>query len=101
MLVFHVKKFLTNGQSYGVKNCRSTLVVSRTFNWLEIGIVKQGGILAVWRIKCFNETSCIGHDQPCLFDVILPWWPLESTFRIGSQQWERISRWRQHTKWHS
>ena len=62
--------------TYGMTNCRSTIIVRGIFNWLEIKIVKHGG---VWnwlysRINlsgCFNETSRIGNILVAVFGTSL------------------------------
>ena len=48
--IFHVTKFsrvnflCSYKWTYGMTNCRSTIIVRGTFNWLEIKIVKHGGV---------------------------------------------------------
>ena len=40
VLIFRVEKF-SYKWTYGTKNCRSTIIVRGTFNWLQIEIVKH------------------------------------------------------------
>ena len=69
MLIFVLRNVHTNVHTVR-QIYRSSIIVSRTFNWLEIEIVKQGGF-ETWCIlelsKCFNETYCIGHILVAVF----------------------------------